>query len=366
MAFFNFLASQLLSRFLVQRKHNFNLYGKILSLTCFPPKQYATANLLPKDQKMEALPQMRGFGNVGIVVQGPKVDSEDFTIATLLMLKYIYPDITICFSTWKDELCDVERALLKNNGINFLENDSCPAENKGKGRKVGHLNNQLKSSLEGIKLLKSIGCEYVMKLRSDLRIYRADFIPFFLNQLSAFPSGAEKIKKRLLVVGFSNNLIYCPFHMSDFIWFGAIDDMSNLYSIPSRTEFMLDAIRDKDDDYFISHDKWFTELAYKSFNRENLHTPLNFSFKDFYLYSIYHEEAYIIISYLRKIGYDINETNALTQYWRFLKESIIVVDESDIDVYWTKYGYSMISNLWERKGQLSKSQWLDIMLNYKS
>ena len=58
----------------------------------------------------------------------------------------------------------------------------------------------------------------------------------FLNLINVFKPNTDILNKRLLCVGFTNNLIYCPFHMSDFIWFGHIEDMEKLYSISSRTD----------------------------------------------------------------------------------------------------------------------------------
>ncbi len=356
--------SAILKRFEILRRHEYKVSGYIKMLTAGSKRKVVMANNEDLCFDKCILPVIKGFSNCGIVFQGPKCKEDNFTINTILLYRTIYPDIKIVFSTWKGELATDEKLLLKESNCIYIENESCPTEDKGKGRKPAHLNNQLKSSLTGVRYLKENGVEYILKIRSDLRIYKYDMIPYFYNLLALYPSQSDIQKKRFLVVSFTNNLIYCPFHMSDFIWFGSIEDIERLYSIPSRTDQELTYIRNYSDIDLADHSRKFLVLRERAYNRNNDFSwieELNIDYKFYYLF---HEEAYIIYTFLKNNGGLEKSINPIGAYWEFLKKSVIVVNEEDLGVYWTKYGYSLLkrSPLYTNS-QLINSIWLDIFMN---
>ena len=359
-----YIISNILGYFEVVRSNGFNKYGYLKAFGYKKKAKFVMANTEYQDISELSLPVIHGYNNCGIVFQGPVTKNKNLTIGSILLLRNIYPDIKIVLSTWQKELNEKEKKILSDNHCYYLENESCPPEDKGKGRKIGHLANQLKSSICGIHLLKQYGVDYVMKIRSDLRIYKYDFLPYFINLLNSFPCGINCMNKRLLCVSFSNNLIYCPFHLSDFIWFGNIDDMAKMYSIQPRSSDDLETIRNKSSESLSKHSRIFHELInhpYEKLLNSDWFSNLKL---DFSFYSLFHEEAYIIYKFLLSIGFLTDDlSNPIDIYWDFIKKGIIVVDEADINVYWAKYGYSLLrqSTLFSNS-QLTKSRWLDIML----
>ena len=90
---------------------------------------------------------IKSFFNVGIVFQGPVMHDCNFTVDSIKIARSLYPEVKIILSTWKNELTDLERVELKKFRCIILESDSLSAEHKGTGEKLGHMNNQILSSL---------------------------------------------------------------------------------------------------------------------------------------------------------------------------------------------------------------------------
>lgn len=300
---------------------------------------------------------INGYENVGIVFQGPLDKNNDFTINTISLLRKVYPDISIVVSTWMGDVTNEEKSKLEALRCTVLESESMGDEYKGKGQKTGHLNNQLLSSREGIEYLKNNNIEYAMKIRTDLRIYKVDFIPYFMNLLQLFGRG------RAINVAFSNSFINVPYHMSDFIWFGAVDKLIKMYSAPYRMDEQLKYIceyteQEKHSKHIENVQMMMQKKEFEGFNwYDNLNVDEEFLVQ-------YHEECYISYHYDEKKHGD----NLLEAYHNFLKQEIIVVDEMDILVFWDKNIYSAVQSNYalSLNGRLSYSKWLNLFLSDKS
>ncbi|MCM1498990.1 MAG: WavE lipopolysaccharide synthesis family protein [Clostridium sp.] len=312
-------------------------------------KKYMTITCQPRNpgKQGEHLPIFKGFSDVGIVLQGPIKKEDDYTIETIAYYRKIYPDCQLVLSTWVDELTDDEIGKLEEYKCAVIQNNGLPAEDKGKGEKIGHLNNQLFSSIEGLYYLKECDVQYALKMRTDVRINRIDFLQYMINLVKVYEIGDRSlynVNKRLLNVSFSNTLYYFPFHMSDFVWFGDIDDMIKLYSIHSRTDEELKFIREKVSipGYISQHAKKVQIAINKIGNvdTENIGEWFeNLEIEEKFMI-LYHEEIYIMYNfYLRIYKQDISG-NILDRYHDFLKNVIIAVDEDDMHVSFTKYGAS--------------------------
>lgn len=307
--------------------------------------------------------QISGFSEVGIVFQGPISKEYSFTINTIRYFREIYPEIKIVLSTWKNELNSKARTELEKYDCAVIEGDSFPAEDKGEGQKKSYLHNQLFSAQKGIEYLKNKGCLYVLKIRTDLRIYKQDFIPHFMNLLKIFPCKVQTQTQRLICVGYSNNLVNVPFHMSDFIWFGATSDMEKMYSTQYWTQEEIQYIREHtaNKDFMASHSACFSEFLSKSYtiqtNRMGGGTDEKFLL-------LFHEEAYLASHAAKALGF-ADTTKTLTENYKdFLVNSVIVVDDRDIDSYWNKYNHNLLENGRNKsdKGRLIFSVWLDLYL----
>lgn len=308
-------------------------------------------------------PQYRGYRNVGIVLQGSVKENITFVLNSVYWYRKIYPDIAIVVSAWKDELKDADKTKLEEYRCRVLENEDPQVLDKEKG----HLGHQLYSTLKGIEYLEELGIRYVLKMRNDIRCYKADIIPYFLNLLHLFPKACEDMEERLLSVSFSNSFIYVPFHLSDFIWFGHMEDMKKLYSIPYRGEKELRYLEEKDLEFKKEYDKSFLKSAKKEYVSDKKPEPI---LDEFYL-KVNSEEVYIVNSYviqnLKSIVSHKNESMAET-YISFIKKCLIVADEEQVGAYWDKYNYSLFRQdmVNRKKGILTHSVWLDMLLNKQS
>lgn len=305
---------------------------------------------------LESSPVISGYDNIGIVFQGPLDKNDDFTLNTIRLLRKTYPDIAIVVSTWLGDITNEDRQELESLQCAILESKSMGDEYKGEGQKIGHLNNQLLSSKVGVEYLKKHNIEYAMKIRTDLRIYRIDFIPYLMNLLKLFG------RERLINVAFSNSFYNIPYHMSDFIWFGPVDKVLKMYSVPYRMDDKLAYIRE-----YIEQGKYSEHL-------EKIQTmTTKREFEDFTWYdnlqidetflTLFHEECYMPYHYdERKQGH-----NLLEAYHNFLKQEVIVVDDMNILVFWNKSLYSAVQSNYTLalNGRLSHSKWLELYLQNK-
>ena len=279
----------------------------------------------------------KGFENIGIVLQGPVMHEDNFTIETIRIIREWYPEIRIVLSTWFGSLTDKEKEWLNNYNCRIIESNDLGGENKGTKEKTGHLNNQLLSSRLGLEFLEREGIKYALKLRSDVRLYKTDFVPYLLTCLEVY----KKADLNLINVAFSNSLYNIPFHMSDFIWFGDIEHMLKMYSVSYREDETLSYIRD-----FVNsneYDRYKEEFAYSKKRPFELNTKWYEESKlDKEFLVNYHEEIYIPYNFWCDESNNHSD-NLLFDYYKFLSR-IIVLDDRDLLVYWNKYLYSIIQS----------------------
>ncbi|AGS75940.1 MULTISPECIES: WavE lipopolysaccharide synthesis family protein [Enterococcus] len=263
---------------------------------------YAAFQLRSKD--MSDVPVM-GLVNcckdVAIVMQGPLCLKDDFSYNTLAYYKKCYPNALIILSTWKDE--DI-KALKRIEDLGVIVICS------EKPEKPGHLNinYQVGNTLPGIVRAKQLGAKYVCKTRTDQRIYHPNAMAFFCSLLEQYPVNNEDDWKliqnqRLLLLSMPYGDMFFPYCLSDFLYFGDVDDMINLFSIPSD-------VREKG---AVSRGVSRREIS------ENNLAP----------------EVQLLRSYISRMGG--NEECSIRAYWEFVKNHVITINKNQIDLYWHKY-----------------------------
>lgn len=301
---------------------------------------------------------IKDYPNVGIVFQGPIMKQENFTIETIKLFRTWYPNIKIVLSTWNNMLSKEDINTLTSLNCYIIQSNQFDEEYKGKNEKVGHLNNQIYSSRCGLEYLYNNNVDYAMKIRTDIRLYKVDFIPYLLNLIKIF----DKADLQLINVAFSNSLYSIPFHMSDFIWFGKIEQLINLYSIPYRTKKELDSIvKFVESNKFLEYKEKFSIYKDKSFSNET--AWYDNSFLNINFLKIYHEEIYLIYQFIaREINIQTSE-NLLSEYYDFLSR-LIIVDDNDLFAYWNKslYSYIKANFAFNETKKLTHSYWLQIYL----
>lgn len=248
---------------------------------------------------------------VAIVIQGPIRDEDDFTIETIKLYKKMYPKIDIIISTWID-ISEKQLEKIKKLDVHLVINE------KPIYSGLGNMNYQIISSREGIKMARSLGCSYVLKMRSDQRIYKDNFIELFLGLIEQFPISdknkkIKQIKRLIMFQGTVGGSMFIPYFLADFLFFGYIEDMEKLFDVK------LDKLNMTSSD----REKWLDEMI----------GEINVG--DYYKKTA--PEIKIIENYIENNS-SIKLCFTVEQYWQFVKDYLITVGWDDIDLYWPKYG----------------------------
>ena len=302
-----------------------------------------------------------------IVMQGQICKESDFTVNTLLHYKKIYPDAMIILSTWEDEDKNIIE-LLEKKGINCILNKYPPKEMYGRG----NLNLQLINTLAGVKRAhENPEITYILKTRTDQRIYMVDFLNYFSNLLAAFPTRGlgKNIQERIVFMNCEGaSAIYYPFKLSDMLTFGSAADILNLYQAP---------LTELHDDDFVEIDTHFNQFIPKLYELERKD---GLTIEDIeqeipqYRQLIEHKmrvtaETYLVSNYIKEyvIPFEIGSgVDYLDVHFRFLRDFAVIVDKTAIELYWLKYQYRYLKvPNYKMCGLLDHAAWLNIYLNYE-
>ena len=255
---------------------------------------YITFHLRPKtfynlNQQADSL---KKYPQTAIIIQGPLLRDDKFTLNTIRIYKKIFKEYPIILTTWEDEDPDYLNEL-KNEGIEIVLNQ------KPDYPGISHINYQLVSTSNGIKRAKELGMDYVLKTRTDLRLYNPNSIEFLANMLKVFPAINDKQRKRI-AIGSINTFKYRPYSASDMVMFGQIDDMTAYWGVAPDTRKTFppsDLIGD-----------W---------SRAKLC------------------EVYLSANYLEHLGRTLEWT--IADSWQMYADHFCVFDAQSLDIYWHKY-----------------------------
>lgn len=228
-----------------------------------------------------------------VVVHGPIVTKNDFTLETLKIYKKIFLGAPLIVSTWDDAPADAVGAMRAIPGVEVVL-QKLPGY-----RGFGNSNYQITGTATGIRKAEELGAKYVFKTRSDQRVYATDIFPFLYSLIESFPLAKLGVQKqRLIALGYST-IKYRPYSLNDMFFFGTIDDMKLYWDIPhdTRPSAVTDTIGQWQQGKFA--------------------------------------EGYFLTTFLKRIGHDTKDT--LEDFWDVLGKYFILVDASDLDWYWFKY-----------------------------
>ena len=165
------------------------LFMKICSLYNSYSQYFISVKKLPKrvgDRQVILNRQTAVKKNeVAVLLQGIVRTEDNFTVDTIKFYKKIFPNAIIIVSTWKGEKSEVVESMRKAGAVVLLLE---PLEDTG----CCNINAQLKCAKEGIRYAKELGVNYIMKTRTDQRIYYPHTIEFL-----KIPYIKIKIKKYL-------------------------------------------------------------------------------------------------------------------------------------------------------------------------
>jgi hypothetical protein len=228
--------------------------------------------------------------SIAIILQGPILKKYDFTLETIRIYKKVYKGLVIIISTWEDEDA-LYLAKIRDEGVEIVLNK--------KPSLAGPLNvnMQIISAHNGVKRAKELGVQYVIKSRTDQRMYNKNILETLHNLIQYFPpSDRSGQKKRMLFI--SNMRKYQPYYLSDTFMFGDTDDVLQY---------------------------WSTDLVGKDAE-----------------YAFFVPEVYFATEFFKSRGWPI--TWSIKATWEIYRECIITIDWSEVDLFWFKYNY-----FWEHR-----------------
>lgn len=234
---------------------------------------------------------------VGIVLQGPLLYQDDFTLETVKMYRKLYPETYLVLSTWQGENEVVINAI-RNIGVDVIQSE------KPNHPLRGHAFNnfQIVSSQTGIDRAIQEGCKYIMKTRTDQRMYGDGNISFFLDMMTIYPLTIKAPAKGRLVATslgtFSNRL----YNVSDMLIFGYAEDVAAYFNCPMDERPHQEIVQGND-------------LIEYSENRPG--------------------EIYFSTHYLEHNDWKLKWT--ITDSLQCFKEMFIIVDAEMLDLFWPKY-----------------------------
>lgn len=244
---------------------------------------------------INAHPDVVSFNDkVSIVMQGPIIEKQEFTFETLKLYRKRYPNVKLILSTWDN----YDKSLISKFteiGVEVILN-SMP-DYFG----ISNVNLQIKSTKAGIFRAKELGFDYCLKTRTDQRIYKHDFILFFMSILSSFKLENKYLKERLITMSM-NTFKYRLYGITDMLMFGNIDDMILYWDV-------------------------------KFDNRKINEVDLGVSSLDYSKATIC--EVYFSTEFFKKIKSKTNFT--FKNYWELMANFFFVVDALSIDIFWFKY-----------------------------
>lgn len=234
-------------------------------------------------------------------MQGPVVLEDDMTFQTLRLYRKTMPGCELILSTWRDTDTHAIRRI-KSLGVHVVMSE--PPTLRG----PQNLNLQIASTASGLAEAERLGCRYAMKTRADTRIHMSNVDQFCVNLLRLFPlpehaSRQSRQQARLITLDFATRL-YIPYHPSDMMMFGTIEDMLRY---------------------------WSPELCPPEQTYEHCST-FGESFDKLLDQAI--PEVVLCHRFFEPDGFEL--TGDLQNWWKLLSERFIVIDREMIHHFWRK------------------------------
>ena len=236
--------------------------------------------------------------SVAIVIQGPIQRRDNFTIESAYIYRRLMPEAHIIISTWASER-DSKLDALAEEGIRVVY--STPPERSG----ANNINFQIVSTQSGIAAAAELGCQYVLKSRSDQRFYAPNLLPYFLSLLQEYPPTHPKRQRQRIIELSMNICRFRPYSMCDMFQFGHIDDLHRMWNLE------LDP----------------RSISVADYSSQSL-TPRQISEDRI-------AEIYVHRAYLESLGDEAAVD--LATYYRILSEYFIIIDKEVVDLFWNKY-----------------------------
>ncbi len=314
-----------LSKFKIRIFNKINKNAPLYYLKCYCEAyedvgdKYLTCNIRPqKTEDFNYYPlEAKQHPKTAIILQGPIYNEKHFTIETIKMYLKTMPQAKIIVSTWnttKKEIIDEIKKLGAEVVLSQIP------EYTG----IGNINYQIKSTRAGLIKAKELGAEFAMKTRTDQRYDKDKFLSFLFSLEDTFKVGngfSYLNQKNRIIVGQSSSCstMFIPYFISDFFYFGNINDLLKLFDYDEQT---INENKKQRKEKGILQKKQLTIMEYIE-NRA--------------------PELMIIKNYLSNKG-KINVPNTVANYWNFVKDNLITLSHDEMQFFWPKYERHFIEN----------------------
>ena len=223
--------------------------------------------------------------NYVIVIQGPVI--KNFTIETIKFYEKIFPGVKIIFSTWK--ISSEDFIKFKSLDIELIQNvqPSTPG--------FSNINLQIVTTSNGIKYSQRFKRKYILKTRSDQRIYNFNSLLYMTDLLKHFSLISDV---KLVGCSLDNNLSR-TFFLSDHLMFGKYNDMLNY---------------------------WSPDLDLRDLSNFNNITDNNQHFHKI-------GGSYFFVNYIEN---HLNQS-IKADFGEILAKNFVIINKSEINIFWNKY-----------------------------
>jgi|TARA_B110000908_G_C10267599_1_gene466030 hypothetical protein len=237
------------------------------------------------------VPHVEVDADFAILMQGPIIQKNDFTIETLKFYRLLYPNARLVLSTWNTE-DKVTLEKIKNIGIEVVASEV--PEVLGKS----NVNLQLKSTNAG---LSSLGkhTKYILKTRTDQRIYSSDDWLRYLAEECELSTPEAGLERKLIVCNL-NMYRSRKYLVSDMFMFGRAKDISLFWNIPQQI-----------DDINVVLD---TEC-----------------------FGFHGAETYLMRHFLKVVDWNVTADKVDSSL--FLRAYFHLIDKHSLDLFWFKYNH---------------------------
>lgn len=284
-----------------------NFVNREMKAACIAAEKYTDyyVSYRLRSKALEDIPILPHNGckeesRIAIVMQGPLMTADDFTLETAKFYKRCYPQASVIVSTWDDSDTDTINRLRECGVIVVLSKlpDHCGNLN---------INYQAVNTLAGVKKAKEEGIEFVCKTRTDQRIYHPDAMQYLCDLVKTFPVNNEDFiqeqRGRIVALCMPYGDMFYPYCLADFLYFGYTEDIEKLFSIEPDQ-------RPKG-----KHGKGKTRKQIA----EKMMAP----------------EIQFLRDFIERMGG--NNECTVKAYWQFVKNHMITINRDEIGMYWPKY-----------------------------
>lgn len=232
------------------------------------------------------------------VMQGPV--TADFTISLARCLRLLNPDAHLILSTWDD----TDPAMLTRiePEVDVLVTGSHPADPGPQ-----NVNRQIVSTQRGLAAARALKAERVMKVRTDAAPLARGIFPAAARALDLYPADAARrhgLRGRIMVPEtFTRKFL--PYHPSDIVLCGHIDDLEQYYAAPLSTR------------RFSPADREWRPKRVLDLSREELFA-----------------ETMLALAFARTVGWRLK--HSLEDGWAFLRDVFVVQDNNWLQLFWAK------------------------------